>query len=82
MGACPSPWGRNARLIPMTTLPATDPPRTQAAAEVAAEVREVKVKLPVDQVLRLHYTRIKGGQNFSQIVSSALSRYFQDLQRP
>jgi hypothetical protein len=43
------------------------------------ETREVKVKLPVDQILRLHYTRMKKRENFSQIVSTALSRYFEDL---
>ena len=43
------------------------------------ETREVKVKLPVDQILRLHYTRMKKRENFSQIVSTALSRYFEEL---
>jgi hypothetical protein len=47
-----------------------------------AELREVKVKLPVDQILRLHYARMKKRENFSQIVSSALSRYFNELSRP
>lgn len=42
-------------------------------------LREVKVKLPADQVLRLHYARLKSGTNFSQTVSSALTRYFDEL---
>lgn len=46
-----------------------------------AEVREVKVKLPVDQIMRLHYARMKQGSNFSKIVSSALTRYFADLSK-
>ncbi|HUR64302.1 MAG TPA: hypothetical protein VM241_07465 [Candidatus Thermoplasmatota archaeon] len=46
------------------------------------ELREVKVKLPVEQILRLHYARMKKRENFSQIVSSALTRYFDDLASP
>lgn len=46
------------------------------------DLREVKVKLPVDQVLRLHYARMKRRQNFSAIVSSALTRYLDDLSKP
>ena len=45
------------------------------------ELREVKVRLPVDQVLRLHYARMKKRVNFSTIVSSALTRYLDDLSR-
>ena len=50
--------------------------------EVEGELREVKVKLPVDQILRLHYARMKKRENFSQIVSSALSRYFNEFSGP
>ncbi|MEA3202608.1 MAG: hypothetical protein QOI63_274 [Thermoplasmata archaeon] len=46
------------------------------------ELREVKVKLPVEQILRLHYARMKKRENFSQIVSSALSRYFNEFSSP
>ena len=42
-------------------------------------LREVKVRLPAKQVLRLHYAKMKDGKNFSQIVSTALSRYFDEL---
>jgi len=55
-------------------LPGAEPP-----APTTAPLHEVKVKLPVEQILRLHYTRMKRRENFSQIVSSALSRYFDDL---
>jgi hypothetical protein len=65
-------------------LPNDPNPAAHAAMPMAAEpdVREVKVKLPVDQVLRLHATRLKSGRNFSQTVSSALSRYFDELRSP
>lgn len=43
------------------------------------DLREVKVKLPAKQVLHLHYARMRGGKNFSQIVSSALTRYFDEF---
>ena len=42
-------------------------------------LREVKVKLPAKQVLHLHYARMRGGKNFSQIVSTALTRYFDEF---
>ena len=42
-------------------------------------LREVKVRLPAKQVLHLHYAKMKDGKNFSQIVSTALTRYFDDL---
>ncbi len=45
----------------------------------ATDLKEVKVKLPVDQVLRLHYTRMTKRQNFSDIVSTALTRYFDEF---
>ncbi len=44
-----------------------------------ADLKEVKVKLPVDQVLRLHYTRMTKRKNFSDIVSTALTRYFDEF---
>lgn len=50
--------------------------------EDAVELKEVKVRLPVDQVLRLHYTRMKKRQNFSEIVSTALTRYFDEFLQP
>lgn len=47
-----------------------------------ADLKEVKVKLPVEQVLRLHYTRMTKRKNFSDIVSSALTRYFDEFLEP
>jgi hypothetical protein len=61
------------------------PPTTrneQVATASEAELREVKVRLPMDQVLRLHYTRMKKRENFSQVVSTALTRYFDDFMKP
>ena len=52
---------------------------TPDLAGLDAALREVKIKLPADQVLRLHYARLKSGRNFSQTVSSALTRYFDEL---
>ncbi|MEA3190949.1 MAG: hypothetical protein QOD77_1531 [Thermoplasmata archaeon] len=58
-----------------------DKQATETQVSLDEEVREVKVKLPVDQIMRLHYARMKQGSNFSKIVSSALTRYFQDLSK-
>jgi hypothetical protein len=64
-------------------LPNDPTPAAHAATTTAGpDVREVKIKLPVDQVLRLHATRLKSGRNFSQTVSSALTRYFDELRSP
>ena len=43
------------------------------------EVREVKIRLPTEQVLRLHLTRMTKGTSVSTIVSTALTRYFAEL---
>ena len=45
-------------------------------------LREVKIRLPMKQVLHLHYTRMTKRKNFSEIVSTALSRYFDELAEP
>lgn len=42
-------------------------------------LREVKVKLPVEQVLQLHYVRMKSRRNFSDVVGSALRKYLNEL---
>lgn len=42
------------------------------------EMKEVKVKLPVRQLLRLHYLKLTTNQNFSDVVAEALRRYFGD----
>ncbi len=66
------------------------PKRTRSTVDVgihmspedAHDLKEVKVKLPVDQVMRLHYTRMKRRKNFSEIVNSALTRYFDEFLEP
>ncbi len=40
------------------------------------ELREVKVKLPVQQLLRLHYLKLTSGSTFSDVVTEALVDYF------
>jgi hypothetical protein len=67
---------------PPFPLVAPSGPELVPPEQMEAELREVKVRLPVEQILRLHYTRMKKRENFSQIVSSALSRYFDDLSKP
>ena len=57
------------------------PPSDLAPGPLPEGLREVKVKLPAKQVLNLHYARMREGKNFSQIVTSALTRYFDDLMR-
>ncbi len=42
------------------------------------ELKEVKVKIPVKQLLRLHYLKLTGGRTFSDVVSEALTDYFQE----
>ncbi len=57
----------------------------RALSDMAAgetELKEVKVRLPVDQVLRLHYTRMTKRKNFSETVSTALTRYFDEFLEP
>ena len=43
------------------------------------ELKEVKVKLPVKQLLKLHYLKLTSNLNFSDVVSAALTKYFDDL---
>jgi len=40
------------------------------------DLKEVKVKLPVKQLLRLHYLKLTTNKNFSDIVAEALVSYF------
>ena len=40
------------------------------------ELKEVKVKLPVRQLLRLHYVKLTSSRTFSDLVSEALQEYF------
>jgi hypothetical protein len=44
-----------------------------------SELKEVKVKLPVKQLLKLHYLKLTSNRNFSDVVEEALSRYFDEI---
>jgi hypothetical protein len=44
-----------------------------------SELKEVKVKLPVKQLLKLHYLKLTSNMNFSDVVTEALTRYFDQL---
>ncbi len=43
------------------------------------EIREVKLHLPVHQLLRLHAIRLLQGPNFSETVRAALGAYFDKM---
>lgn len=43
------------------------------------EMKEVKVKLPVRQLLKLHYMKLTSSRTFSDVVSEALNEYFSDI---
>ncbi len=43
------------------------------------ELKEVKVKLPVRQLLKLHYLKLTSSRTFSDVVTKALADYFEDL---
>lgn len=43
------------------------------------EMKEVKVKLPVRQLLKLHYMKLTSSRTFSDVVSEALSEYFTEI---
>lgn len=73
--------------VPLSTMEGpsqrtTAPEPSGLPSEAGDSLKEVKVKLPVDQVMRLHYTRMTKRQTFSEIVSTALTRYFDDLHKP
>lgn len=40
------------------------------------ELREVKVKVPLKQLLNLHYVKLTSGRTFSDVVGEALKEYF------
>lgn len=42
------------------------------------ELKEVKVKLPVRQLLRLHYLKLTTHRTFSELVAIALDDHFGD----
>lgn len=39
-------------------------------------MKEVKVKLPVKQLLKLHYMKLTSGRTFSDVITNALKEYF------
>lgn len=41
--------------------------------------RDVKVKLPAAQVLRLYYLKLTTSLNYSDVVEEALDRYFAEV---
>ncbi len=43
------------------------------------ELHEVKVKLPVEQVLQLHYVRMKNRRTFSDVIGAALNVYMSQI---
>jgi hypothetical protein len=43
---------------------------------VMVEMREIKVKLPVRQLLQLHYAKMTSARSISDVVADALLKYF------
>ncbi len=43
-------------------------------------LKEVKVKLPVKQLLKLHYLKLTSGQTFSHVITTALNDYFKEFE--
>ena len=43
------------------------------------ELKEIKVKLPVRQLLQLHYAKLTSARSISEVVNQALIVYFEDL---
>ncbi len=44
------------------------------------ELKEVKVKLPVRQLLKLHYLKLTSSRTFSEVVTEALADYFNQFE--
>ena len=43
------------------------------------ELKEIKVKLPVRQLLQLHYAKLTSARSISEVVNQALMAYFDEL---
>jgi hypothetical protein len=43
------------------------------------ELKEIKVKLPVRQLLQLHYAKLTSARSISEVVNQALIVYFEDM---
>lgn len=40
-------------------------------------LKEVKIKIPVRQLLRLHYLKLTAGRTFSEVIATALADHFE-----
>lgn len=43
-------------------------------------LKEVKIKIPVRQLLRLHYLKLTSGRTFSDVISCALAEHFEKVE--
>ena len=43
-------------------------------------LKEVKIKIPVRQLLRLHYLKLTAGRTFSEVIASALVEHFEKIE--
>lgn len=43
-------------------------------------LKEVKIKIPVRQLLRLHYLKLTAGRTFSEVIASALMEHFEKIE--
>ena len=43
------------------------------------EIKEIKVKLPVRQLLQLHYAKLTSHRSISEVVAQALIVYFEGM---
>lgn len=50
-------------------------------AEALDETKEVKLRLPVAHLIKLHGLKLVRGQNISDSVAEALERYFEALEQ-
>lgn len=43
--------------------------------------KEIKVRVPVGSIIKLHFVKVSTGQDISQTVTKALDQYFDNLGR-
>ncbi len=46
----------------------------------ADDMKEVKVKLPVKLLLKLHYMKLTSGKTFASVITAALDDYFAEIE--
>lgn len=46
------------------------------------ELKEIKVKLPVQYLINLHYLKLTGSQGISDVVTQALTEFFEAQSLP